>query len=335
MEVSNETADKLEEFAEENELEYDDVVEQFKENYENVKEKATNVDGDYLETLALRTTRTQELAQFQQNVEGVEMLTIGGDIRNWSNGDTFVGKALVDAEPNEPGRPYISTIIIDEGDVNLGEVMEAFDEVGNIVTGEFSVQEAHNDEFRVLNSGEDTDLNVTRPDERGDIIGDIREYVPETDIENVAGNLSQVERNDDGNVYPASFGVDIRRMTVDIYDGYRNPSEGNGTYTVRDDTVFDEDDIVESPVFDADNAGDNATPGLTCWIDPGKMEYGSGSVVEFFGTVSKNEDGIVSMNVDGVVPILVEGEYDGYTDESEPESPEREETSSNVDRKSI
>ena len=30
MEVSNETADKLEEFAEDNELDYDDVVEQFK-----------------------------------------------------------------------------------------------------------------------------------------------------------------------------------------------------------------------------------------------------------------------------------------------------------------
>lgn len=337
VEVSEDTADALEQLAEDNDVEFDAVRETFKEKYEEVGEKAVGeVSDEKLEQLALRATRTAELSDSRVPTNGVEMLTVGGSVRNWNNGDTFVGKALVDLEPDtDEGRNFLSTVIIDGSDVSLGEVVDAFGDVGNIVSGEFSVSEAHTDKFRVLNSSEDTELNVQKPDDRGPMIKEIRNVVPETTIRDITDNLSQTERTDDGDVYPASFGVDIRRMTVDIYDGYKNPSEGNGTYTVRDDTVFDEDDIVESPVFDSDNAGENATPGLTCWADPSMMEYGTGSVVEMFGTVSKNEDGIASMNVDGIVPIMVEGEFDGYEDNSSDEAPEREQTSSNVDRTSI
>jgi hypothetical protein len=337
VEVSEDTVDALETLAEDNDVEFDAVRETFKEKYEEVGDKAVGeVSDEKLEQLALRATRTAELSDSRVPTNGVEMLTVGGSVRNWNNGDTFVGKALVDLEPDtDEGRNFLSTVIIDGSDVSLGEVVDAFGDVGNIVSGEFSVSEAHTDKFRVLNSSEDTELNVQKPDDRGPMIEEIRNVVPETTIRDITDNLSQTERTDDGDVYPASFGVDIRRMTVDIYDGYKNPSEGNGTYTVRDDTVFDEDDIVESPVFDSDNAGENATPGLTCWADPSMMEYGTGSVVEMFGTVSKNEDGIASMNVDGIVPIMVEGEFDGYEDNSSDEAPEREQTSSNVDRTSI
>lgn len=339
MEVSNETAEKLEEFAEGNELDYDAVVEQFKENYESASSKAENVDEDYIETLALRTTRTQELAQFQ-SVDGVEMATIGGSVREWGQGenarDVFVGKALVDVDPEEDGRDFVSTIIADSDEgVDVGAFYNAFSEVGNVVTGEFSISDGFSDEFKVLNATSDTDISVTRLDDNSGVIDDIRNAVPETNIAEIAGNLTAEQRNDDGDVFPADFGVDIRRMTVDIYDGYKNPGGGFGMYTVRDDTVFDEDDIVESPVFDRESAGENATPGLTCFMDLADMEYGKNSVLEFFGPVSKNDDGIVQMNVDGVIPILNEGEFDGYTDNREDESPEREETSSNVDRKSI
>lgn len=337
VEVSEDTADALEALAEDNDVEFDAVRETFKEKYNEVDDKAVgNVDDEQRERLALRATRSAELASSRAPTDGVEMLTIGGSVRNWNNGDTFVGKAFVDLEPNtDEGRNFLSTVIIDGGDVSLGEVVDAFGDVGNIVSGEFSVSEAHTDKFRVLNSSEDTELNVQKPDDRGPMIEEIRNAVPETTIRDITDDLSQTERTDDGNVYPASFGVDIRRMTVDIYDGYKNPSEGNGTYTVRDDTVFDEDDIVESPVYDSDEAGENATPGLTCWAEPSMMQYGTGSVVEMFGTVSKNENGIASMNADGIVPIMVEGEFDGYEDNSSDDAPEREQTSSNVDRTSI
>lgn len=337
VEVSESTADALETLAEDNDVEFDTVRDVFKEKYEKAVEKAASgMSDDDIENLALRMTRTAQLARSRVETDGIEMLTVGGSVRNWNSGDTFVGKALVDLEPNtDDGRNFLSTVIIDGSDVSLGEVVDAFGDVGNIVSGEFSVSEAHTDKFRVLNSSEDTELDVQKPDDRGPMIEEIRNEVPETTIRDITDNLSQTERTESGDVYPASFGVDIRRMTVDIYDGYKNPSEGNGTYTVRDDTVFDEDDIVESPVFDSENAGENATPGLTCWTDPSLMEYGTGSVVEMFGTVSKNDNGIAVMNVDGIVPIMIEGEFDGYEDNSSTDAPEREQTSSNVDRTSI
>ena len=336
MQITEDTATELESLAKTKDVPLDEVREKFKQKYKDVQDRASNVDEDYLESLALRATRTAELAKNRIPTDSVEMLTIGGSIRNWNNGDTFVGKALVDPNPNEEGRAFLSSIIIDSNDVNLGEVMDAFGEVGNIVVGEFSVGEGHTDEFRVLNYDDDTELEVTKPDNRDDIIKEIRDAVPETDIASIVENMSSTERTDDGNVYPADFGVDIRRMTVDVYDGYKNPSEGNGTYTVRDETVFDEEDVVQSDVYDAEEAGENATPGLTAWTDPSLMKYGSGSVLELFGTVSKNDNGIVSMNVDGLIPILDEGEFDGYTDNSSEETaPQRQATSSNVDRTEI
>lgn len=355
VEVSETTADALEALAEDNDVEFDSVRETFKEKYENVQEKASgNVGEEQLERLALRSTRTAQLADNGMSTEEVEMLTVGGSIRQWTDSDdddydpdadaddnpkkdVFIGKSLVDLEPNsDQGRNFLSTVIIDStDDVSLSAAQDAFSEVGNIVSGEFSVSEAHTDEFRVLNSSGDTEINYTEPDDRSPMVEEIRDAVPETTIESITENMSQTERNDDGNVYPASFGVDVRRMTVDIYDGYKKPADSLGIYTVRDDTVFDDDDIVESVVFDEENANENATPGLTCFVDPSIMDYGTGAVVEMFGTISKNQDGVPTMNVDGIIPIVEEDGFDGYEDNSSPETPEREETSSNVDRTSI
>lgn len=338
VEVTESTADALESIAEKKEVEFESVRETFVDKYENVQEKAGDTVGEeQIEKLALRQTRTSQFADSGMPTEGVEMLTIGGSIRDWDSGDTFVGKALVDVEPNEDeGRNFLSTVIIDGDEVNLGTVQDAFHEVGNIVSGEFSVGDAHTDHFRVLNSSDETELHVTKPDDRSPMVEEIREEVPEATIASITDNLTQTQRNDDGNVFPASFGVDIRRMTVDIYDGYKKPADNLGIYTVRDDTVFDDDDIVESIVFDEENTNENATPGLTCFTDPSIMDYGTGAVVEMFGTVNKNDDGVPTMNVDGIIPIMTEdGDgFDGYEDNSS-DSPEREESSSNVDRKSI
>lgn len=336
VEVSETTADALEALAEDNDVEFETVRDTFKEKYDNVQEKAgDNVGDEQLERLALRSTRTAQLAS-SVSTEGVEMLTVGGSIREWDSGDTFVGKALVDLEPNEDtGRNFLSSVIIDGDDVSLGTVQDAFSSVGNIVSGEFSVAEAHTDKFRILNSSEETELNVNKPEDRSQMVEEIRNVVPETTIDSITDNMSQTERNDDGNVYPASFGVDIRRMTVDIYDGYKKPADGLGIYTVRDDTVFDEADVVESVVFDEENANENATPGLTCFTDPNIMDYGTGAIVEMFGTISKNQDGVPTMNVDGIVPIVEEDGFDGYEDNSSDDTPEREQSSSNVDRTAI
>lgn len=328
--VQESTADELEEIAESQEADLEEVRETFKEKFNEVKEKSGNLPEDRIERIALRTTRTNTLSKNRIPSDEVELAVIGGSVRSWGNGEAFVGKALADTEDGE----FLSTVIIDDDHVEMPEVYEAFEEVGNIVHGEFSITTPEfNEDFRILNSTEDTELGVIQldPDERREVIEDIREEVPKTTIATIADNLSARESDDEGNLRPGAFGVDIRRLEGDIYDGYKNPDEGFGVYTVRDETMFDEEDLRESAVADPD-ANENAVPGLTCWVDPDRMEYGTESVCEFFGVVSEDDDSQVVMNVDGIVPIYAT-EFDGF--EATGQQDEEEIDTGNVDRTNI
>lgn len=343
VDVTTETAEELERIAEDNEVEFDTVRSTFKEKFEELDERSSGLPQEKKEALALRSVRTNLLKEDRTPTTDVEMVTIGGEVRNWSKYDdngnevgdkeVFVGNAYVDQNPDEEqGKEMLATVIIDEeDDMEIPEVYDAFDQIGNIVRGEFSVSEGSLDGFLVLNSDEDTELDVTVPDDRGEIVEEIRDAVPEFTIENIADNLSAVERADDGNTYATDFGVDIRRIEGDIYDSFKNPEKGTGIYTIRDETVFDTEDVMESDVYDPSD--DQGTPGLTIFVDPNKMEYGSESVCEFYGTVTKNDDGIPTMNAVAIEPLL-ETDFDGYVKRDDDSSPE-EEVESNVDRTQI
>jgi len=251
----------------------------------------------------------------------------------------FFGTGVVDREPNEESsRQELASIRIFDGEL-ASEIYNAFDEVGNVVSGNFSVEDGDIDFHAEVSDADDTEFEVTRPEDRVGVVNDIRNKVDEISIANIADNMTGTTRNDDGDVYPISS--DIRRMVVDIFDGYKNAEEGFGIYTVRDDTVFDEEDIKESVVYNAEEADDNATPGLSCWIDPNDMEYGSGSTVEVFGTITKNNDGEIVMNVDGVIPVPVGmddlvTDFDGYEVTEDSDAPSRDDIETeNVDRTTI
>lgn len=334
--VSESTADELEAIAEKKEVELDDVRETFKEKYNDLSENSQGLPDEKLEELALRTTRTATLSSDRISTEDVEMLTVGGSIREWSNGDSFVGKALVDQHPDsEEGKERLASVIVDSDHMELTEVYDAFSEVGNIVEGNFSVSEADIEPFLVLNSGDNTTIEVTKPDDRGPLLEEIRNAVPETSLASAAEDLSATTRDDDGDVYPANFGVDIRRIEADVYDGYKNPDTNLGIYTIRDDTLFDEEDIADSDVYDAETANENATPGMTCFGDSDDMEHGTGSVLEIYGVLQQSDDG-VQMNIDGIVPVYSE-EFDGYVDSSDDEedSGRGEAVETNADRTQI
>lgn len=335
--VSESTADELETIAENQGVNLDVVRETFKDKYEDVEERASGLDDERLEQLALRATRTSALSSNRVSTEGVELLTIGGSVRDWNQGDTFVGKALVDQNPNSDGGvTNLATVIVDESDVEISEVYDAFSELGNVVVGEFSVSEAEIGDFLVLNSSEDTEIEVNRPDDRGPLLSEIRDAVPETSIADIGDDLSARTRNDDGELYAASFGVDIRRIEGDVYDAYKDVDGGFGIYTIRDETVFDEEDVRNSDVHSqSDDDNENAVPGLTCWTDPEKMSFGSESVVEFYGVVSQDDDGQVVMNVDGMVPIYAT-DFDGYEAQSNGDAGSTQDVdTSNVDRTKI
>ena len=328
MEVSNETQEALEEIAEKKNKDIDTVVEKFKANYEEAEEQ-TNYGEDRLEKFALRITRSDVVSESRIPSNEVLIKTIGHNgFQNWNeyndNGDVvgdkdvLIAYGLVDQNPNEEtGREQVAAIIFDEtDDVDLASAAEAFEEMGNEVVAEFNVGEADLNQYLMLNSVESTDLDVTEPDDetREEYLSDIRDEVQETTIENIADNLSAVERQEDGSEWPADFGVDMRVIEGDIVDSFKrdNGESRFGIYTIRDETMFDEEDIVGSVVHDSD-ADDQQTPGLTAWCDPDMMEYGSGSVCEFYGSITQGEDGQVTMNIFGINPIF-EREFDGYED---------------------
>lgn len=333
VEINEDTYDELETLAEEHEEDFEDVREAFRERYQETEEKSEAVSDDMVENLALRQTRSWILSQSRVPTDEIEMLTIGGDVRNTSNGDMFFGTAVVDENPDENGRTKLASVRIFTEEL-ASEVYEAFDEVANVISGNFAVSEGDLEGHLEVSDSDDTEFEVARPDDKSSLIEEIRERVPEVTIATIADNMSASQRNDDGDVY--TVGSDIRRIQADIYDGYKNPDSGVGTYTVRDETVFDDEDIAESPVHNPEEANENATPGMTCWTDPNKMVYASESVVEMYGTVTKNDDGEIVMNVDGILPLMGKEGFDGYEDSNDDEGPERENVSTeDVSRTSI
>lgn len=334
VDVTTETADALEQIAENNDVELEMVQENFKEKYEELQERAGDWSDEKVEKLALRTARTRALKQSRTPSTHIEMLAIGGEIRNGRNGDYFNGTALVDRSPDEDGgRPLLAEVIINEEHL-LADINEAFGQVGNVITGDYSVSEGDLENHLRVFPADNTEVSFNRPDNREAMYEEIRNIVPQASISSIADDLSSQTRNDDGNMYTVTS--DVRRIEGDIYDGYKNPDKGMGTYTIRDDTVFDEDDIVESAVYNEETANENSTPGMTVWMDPDKMEFGSESICEFIGTVTQNDNGEVMMNAHGVIPIIAE-EYDGYTDNRTEDSATTSEEvdTSNVDRQSI
>jgi len=334
-EVSDDTIAHLEKIAEKKEVPFEEVKEKYKEKYEEVEDKSSGVDKETIENLALRQLRSLELAQSRVSTEEIEMLTVGGDVRNTSNGDMFFGSAIVDEEPNDDSVPSkLGQVRVFDEELAV-EVDNAFSQVGNIVTGDFAVSDGDLTNHLEVTDGDDTSFEVVRPDDRGKFVDEIRDMVPEVSISNIADNITQQTRGEDGEMYDVSS--DIKRIRADVFDGYKNPDTGTGMYTLRDDTVFDDEDIENSPVFDPEEANESATPGMTCFIQPNKMEWGTGAVIDFFGTV-KEDEGIVNFSADGAYPILTNDDgFDGYVDEEDEgeEIPERTESSGGSTRTKI
>lgn len=336
VEVTENTLEQLETIAEKTDTDFDEVREIFKGKYESTEERSQEVDEETIERLAVRQTKAKILGGNRVPTDDIEMLTIGGDLVNGNDGDMFFGSAVVDENPDEEaGQAKLAAVRIFDEEL-ASEVYNAFSEVGNIVTGNFAVSEGevHRNRLQVSNS-DDTEFEVHEPDNRMELVQEIRNTVPETSIATIADDLSATYRDDDGEQRVDSS--DIYRIEADVYDGYKNPDTGVGIYTLRDESVFDDEDVAQSPVHNEEEANENATPGLTCFFDANQMEWGTSAVVEFYGTIEKNdEDGTVQMSADGAVPIMPnEDGFDGYTDSSDEEKPREKRSSSNVDRQKI
>jgi hypothetical protein len=331
VEVTEDTMETLQDIAGRlDEKDIEDVQETFKKKYDEISERTEGVNEERIEEFAVRQTRTQLMNANRVPSDHVEILTIGGDIRDTNNGDMFFGSGLVDENPNEDNsNTKLCSVRIFDSEL-ASEIYTAFSEVGNVVSGEFNVSEGDLTDHAEVSDVDETSIEVTRLDDKSAVVSEIRSKVPEVNIATIADNLSAESRGEDGNMYVV--GSDLRRIEADVYDAYKNPDEGYGMYTVGDDTVFDEADFAESDVFNPDESNENATPGMTCFCDPNQMEYGSESVIEFYGTLTTNENGEVTMNVDGMIPILPT-DFDGYEDSSDDD--EMSEMTGNVDTSNV
>lgn len=328
--MNDNITEQLESIAEDLDVSLAAVKDAYQDNLNEVKNNSSGLSDEKIESIALRTTRAEQIKDNRMPTQEKEILVIGhGGIREWSNYDdngnqvgtreVLIAYGLV--EHND--RDHVSVIIIDEEDgIEIPLAFDAFKGMGNIVTGEFSVSESDLEGKLVLNSSGSTEISVQEPPNREAMVSEIREHIPEFTIENIADNLSATERSDNGDEYPVDFGVDLKMIEADVYDSYKRNGEF-GIYTLRDETVFDDEDVANSPVYDEDSR----TPGLTCWIDPDMMEFGTGSVGEFIGTVTQNDEGQIQMNAVNV-NTLFETDFDGTVDSGTPDQDEDVETES-------
>lgn len=241
-------------------------------------------------------------------------------IRKWS-GDTgprevLLGHGVVFPDDEPAGK---ATFVFDSTDgLDLdwlkSEVCNPFTDI----LGEFTISASDTvTNGYMINSTSDMSVQVGNVDSLPDDEFGRRDYVLKS-IDTVElcdlgsrGSLSATEyytSNGEERQVPADFGLDIKCIpSASITDSYADVADSGrewGVYTLMDDTVV-QDDLHEMGVNgDADDG--SRRNGFTAWCDVDKMEYGQGSICEFYGTVESGDDGQISMNVIGAYPISAE-----------------------------
>jgi len=295
---------KVESFVEaKDDLEMEEARELFNEQLKDVKENSTDAVGD-------RTIQSTAFVQFRSkynedqaidaDAETVDIIAIGhSGIQEWKNGDTLLAYGIANPE-DEPANKGV--FIIDGEDAPLGEIKEQF-EPFNALEGNFSVSVSSEvSDLYVCNSTDETEVMSSEIDMTE---GERHEWVNENHVTDratlvdVTDHISQT--NSQG--YTAEFGGDIKRMQATVVDFYIPDDWSYGVLTLQDESVVDPVEELDEEVI-GDDAENTRTPGLTGWIDPETITFGEYSVMDFYGTIARNDNGELKMNVFGAYPIM-------------------------------
>lgn len=129
----------------------------------------------------------------------------------------------------------------------------------------------------------------------------LRELADDAEISNITASLSATEKADNGNEYTIANGVDVKCITGDIVDYYKDDVNGTYIYTILDESAMDAEDYEGTNLM----GESQRTPGFTAWATAQSMQYGEGTHAEFYGSVEEsNEDGRITMSIYGVNPIF-------------------------------
>lgn len=281
---------------------FEEAKELYQEQLDDIKDRAGDgVDDANLESMAFTQFRGEFNKQNSvpsQDAEEVEIMAIGHDgIQQWSQNDVLLGYGIANPD-NGPANKAV--FIIEEGDVNLEEAKDKFYPY-NSLKGNFSVSEASNvTEAYVCNSTSNSEI-VNEPMEMSE--SERQEWINENHITDRATlkdiTDSMSKSNDQG--FADDFGTDIKRMQATIVSWYIPGDWSFGVMTLQDESVVNPAEELEAEVIGEE---DNRQPGLTAWCDPESMEYGEFSVCDFYGTVTRGNDGQVMFNVFGMYPVL-------------------------------
>lgn len=295
--------DRLEQFVEGREIEYEEAEEMYEEELEDVQERATDAIGEeQIQNMAFTQFRGKfnKSQSVERDTEEIDIISLGhSGIQQWKSGDTLLAYGIVN-RGSEPANKAV--FIIDGEDVNLEEVKNKFTPM-NALEGNFSVNTSDMvSDLYVCNSASDTevlesDMDMDR-EERHQWVND-NHIVGDVELANITDHISMT--NDQG--YTADWGGDLRRLQGTVIDWFIPDDFSFGVMTVQDSSIVDPLEELDEEVI-GDDADNSRNPGLTMWCDPSHMDYGEFSVCDFYGTIQRDDNGQITFNCVGIVPIM-------------------------------
>lgn len=241
-----------------------------------------NDDGKMVDENANPVDDWKEAAKFDVlNVYGVQAIEGEGKVQMTVQLDSTDGVDLDHAA---------RTCTFGEG-IQLRASMYEVEELANSFRG-YSTEQTE------VESGVYEDV----PEDEEDRIEWIRDLADDAEIADITASLSATELADNGNEYQIANGVDIKCIEGEVVDYYKDDVNGTYIYTLLDESAMDTEDYEGRD----DLVGESQrTPGFTAWASAESMQYGKGTVAEFYGSVDEsNEDGRITMSIYGVNPIF-------------------------------
>jgi len=246
------------------------------------------------EKLAQITVQSEFNSWVNSGADGeVRMITIGAQDDPFNNGNVFIGYALCIPE-DSPVR--LGAVMFDRQEMDPEPYMGYFYEPFQPIKGEFDIRDAQKpvgSNAYTLNAVASTHVEKFEAEkdreERKEMVLD---FVPEAEIASIGDHLSLT--NDRG--FAAGFGVDLR-VIRDAYVHEARVGDNGARLVLQDDSFVDARDLGK------DVRGEDGDAGLNAFIDPEMVDFGDGSILDVYGSITPNQDGKVTMSVFGVEAV--------------------------------
>jgi len=287
---------RLQQIAEKFGRDLDDVQEAYEATLDDIASQGRmNGNQELLQKTALHVV-TGDITR-EESIGGgemVELIAIGAALKYWNlrdeNGDVVkkdgqnVKKEVVNANALiKDGEDFrLAALILDETNgVDIGKVMEQFKPF-NVLKGKVRKNKSEKYPGYIINSVQDTEFEEVEEGGLADMSVEERhaavlDTVDTASFATILDDLSMTENTQAGE-FPVEFGIDVKVINGRIADYYYNDEKELYNYTIVDSEITEPDDL-EGTIFSDEN---KRTNGLTCWTDQSKMEYGVGTMGDFY-----------------------------------------------------